>query len=40
MYWSADEVADTPPGVPTVMSTNPAAPAGAVTVMEVAELTV
>ena len=38
MNWSADEVAEVPPGVVTVTSTVPL-PAGAMAVMEVAELT-
>jgi hypothetical protein len=37
---SDEEVADVPPAVVTVTSTAPADPAGAVAVMEVAELTV
>src|SRR5271170_781772 len=37
VYLSADDVVDVPPGVVTVMSTVPAASAGAVAVMEVAE---
>jgi len=40
VYWSAPEVADVPPPVVTVTSTVPAAPAGAVAVIEVSELTV
>ena len=40
MYWSADEVAEVPPTVVTVTSTTPAEPAGAVTVIDVAEFTV
>ena len=39
MNWSAAEVAEVPPAVVTVTSTVPA-PAGAVAVIEVAELTV
>jgi hypothetical protein len=35
VYWSADEVADVPPGVVTVTSTVPAEPAGAVAVIDV-----
>ena len=40
VYWSATVVADVPPTVVTVTSTVPAAPAGAVAVIEVSELTV
>ena len=40
MYLSAALVAEVPPGVVTVMSTVPAGSAGAVAVIEVAELTV
>jgi hypothetical protein len=38
--WSADEVADVPPGVVTRISTIPAEPAGLVAVIEVALFTV
>nr|WP_263866878.1 hypothetical protein [Paenibacillus rhizovicinus] len=38
--WSAADVADVPPGVVTVTSTVPELPAGAVTVIDVAEFTV
>ena len=40
MNWSEALVAEVPPGVVTVTSTVPAAPAGAVAVMEVVLLTV
>ena len=40
MNWSAEPVAEVPPGVVTVTSTVPALPAGEVAVIEVAELTV
>jgi hypothetical protein len=38
--WSAEEVAEMPPGVVTVMSTVPAVPAGLVALIWLAELTV
>ena len=40
VYWSAEPVADVPPGVTTVMSTVPADSAGATAVIFVADTTV